>query len=144
MSNDGKRVFIRCDFNVPMDEYNNITDDRRIRSALNTIRYCIDNDCSIILASHFGRPKNGFEEKFSLKPIAKRLHTLLKQEIKMVPSIICDETIALSNSLEAGEILLLENMRFEAGETKNDEALSAKLASMAASSLVRTVAFRIM
>lgn len=127
----GKRVFIRCDFNVPMDEYNNITDDRRIRSALNTIRYCIDNDCSIILASHFGRPKNGFEEKFSLKPIAKRLHTLLKQEIKMAPSIICDETIALSNSLEAGEILLLENMRFEAGETKNDEALSAKLASMA-------------
>ena len=68
----GKKVIVRCDFNVPMDEYNNITDDRRIRSALNTIRYCIDNDCSVILASHFGRPKNGFEEKFSLKPIAKR------------------------------------------------------------------------
>lgn len=127
----GKRVFIRCDFNVPMDEYNNITDDRRIRSALNTIRYCIDNDCSIILASHFGRPKNGFEEKYSLKPIAKRLHTLLKQEIKMAPSIICDETISMAKSLETGEILLLENMRFEAGETKNDETLSLKLASMA-------------
>ncbi len=127
----GKRVFIRCDFNVPMDEYNNITDDRRIRSALNTIRYCIDNDCSIILASHFGRPKNGFEEKFSLKPVAKRLHTLLKQEIKMAPSIVCDQTIAMAKELKAGEILLLENMRFEAGETKNDEELSAKLASMA-------------
>ncbi len=127
----GKRVFIRCDFNVPMDEYNNITDDRRIRSALNTVRYCIDNDCSIILASHFGRPKNGFEEKYSLKPIAKRLHTLLKQEIKMAPSIICDETIAMSKKLEAGEILLLENMRFESGETKNDLELSTKLASMA-------------
>ena len=126
-----KRIFIRCDFNVPMDEYNNITDDRRIRSALNTIRYCIDNDCSIILASHFGRPKNGFEEEFSLKPIAKRLHTLLKQEIKMAPSIICDETISMAKSLEAGEILLLENMRFESGETKNDEVLSEKLASMA-------------
>jgi len=126
-----KRVFIRCDFNVPMDEYNNITDDRRIRSALNTIRYCIDNDCSIILASHFGRPKNGFEEKFSLKPIAKRLHTLLKQEIKMAPGIVCDDTISMAKSLETGEILLLENMRFEAGETKNDEALSSKLASMA-------------
>lgn len=126
-----KRVFIRCDFNVPMDEYNNITDDRRIRSALNTIRYCIDNDCSIILASHFGRPKNGFEEKFSLKPVAKRLHTLLKQEIKMAPSIVCDQTIAMAKELKAGEILLLENMRFEAGETKNDEELSAKLASMA-------------
>ncbi len=126
-----KRVFIRCDFNVPMDEYNNITDDRRIRSALNTIRYCIDNDCSIILASHFGRPKNGFEEKFSLKPIAKRLHTLLKQEIKMAPGIVCDETVSMAKFLKAGEILLLENMRFEAGETKNDKDLSAKLASMA-------------
>ncbi|MBY0540566.1 MAG: phosphoglycerate kinase [Arcobacteraceae bacterium] len=127
----GKRVFIRCDFNVPMDEYNNITDDRRIRSALSTIRYCIDNDCSVILASHFGRPKGGFEEEFSLQPIAKRLHTLLKQEIKMAPSIICDETMKMAKELKAGEILLLENMRFESGETKNDEALSAKLASMA-------------
>lgn len=127
----GKKIFIRCDFNVPMDEYNNITDDRRIRSALNTIRYCIDNDCSIILASHFGRPKDGFEDKFSLKPIAKRLHTLLKQEIKMAPGIVCDDTLAMAKELEAGEILLLENMRFEAGETKNDETLSKTLASMA-------------
>ncbi len=127
----GKKVFIRCDFNVPMDEYNNITDDRRIRSALNTIRYCIDNDCSVILASHFGRPKSGFEEKYSLQPIAKRLHTLLKQEIKMAPSIVCDETIKMAKELVAGEILLLENMRFEIGETKNDEELSSKLASMA-------------
>jgi phosphoglycerate kinase len=127
----GKKVFIRCDFNVPMDEYNNITDDRRIRSALNTIRYCIDNDCSVILASHFGRPKGGFEEEFSLAPIARRLHTLLKQEIKMAPGIICDETIEMAKELQSGEILLLENMRFELGETKNDETLSAKLASMA-------------
>ncbi len=127
----GKRVFIRCDFNVPMDEDNNITDDRRIRSALNTIRYCIDNDCSVILASHFGRPKGGFEEEFSLAPIAKRLHTLLKQEIKMAPNVICDETMKMAKELVAGEILLLENMRFELGETKNDEELSAKLASMA-------------
>jgi phosphoglycerate kinase len=127
----GKKVFIRCDFNVPMDEYNNITDDRRIRSALSTIRYCIDNDCSVILASHFGRPKGGFEEEFSLAPIAKRLHTLLKQEIKMAPNVVCDETMKMAKELQAGEILLLENMRFELGETKNDENLSAKLASMA-------------
>ena len=127
----GKKVFIRCDFNVPMDEYNNITDDRRIRSALSTIRYCIDNDCSVILASHFGRPKGGFEEEFSLQPIAKRLHTLLKQEIKMAPSIICDETMKMAKELKSGEILLLENMRFETKKKKNDEALSAKLASMA-------------
>ena len=127
----GKKIFIRCDFNVPMDEYNNITDDRRIRSALNTIRYCIDNDCAVILASHFGRPKGGFEEEFSLQPIAKRLHTLLKQDIKMAPGVICDETMKMAKELQTGEILLLENMRFEVGETKNDEELSAKLASMA-------------
>jgi phosphoglycerate kinase len=126
-----KKVFIRCDFNVPVDEYQNITDDRRIKSALNTIRYCIDNDCAIILASHFGRPKNGFEKKFSLKPIAKRLHTLLNQEIKLAPNVVCDETIKMANDLISGEIMLLENMRFESGETKNDPTLSKTLADMA-------------
>ncbi|RXJ85211.1 phosphoglycerate kinase [Arcobacter sp. CECT 8985] len=127
----GKRIFIRCDFNVPIDEYSNITDDRRIRSALNTIRYCIDNDCSVILASHFGRPKNGYEEKYSLKPIAKRLHTLLKQDIKMAEDVIGEKTVKTAKELKTGEILLLENMRFEEGETKNDELLSKTLASMA-------------
>ncbi len=127
----GKKVFIRCDFNVPMDEYNNITDDRRIRSALNTIRYCIDNDCSVILASHFGRPKEPFEEKYSLKPIAKRLHTLLKQEIKMAKNIVQPDTLEIAKNLQAGEILLLENLRFNEGETKNDEDFASKLASMA-------------
>jgi phosphoglycerate kinase len=127
----GKKVFIRCDFNVPVDEYQNITDDRRIRSALNTIRYCIDNDCAIIIASHFGRPKNGFEDKFSLKPVAKRLHTLLKMDVKLAPNVICDDTIAMANELQGGEIMLLENMRFEPGETKNDPELSKTLADMA-------------
>ncbi|PIF04657.1 MAG: phosphoglycerate kinase [Arcobacter sp.] len=126
-----KKVFIRCDFNVPVDEYQNITDDRRIKSALNTIRYCIDNDCSVIIASHFGRPKNGFEKKFSLQPIAKRLHTLLKQEIKLAPNVVCEETIQMANSLKSGEIMLLENMRFEVGETKNDPVLAKTLADMA-------------
>lgn len=127
----GKRVFIRCDFNVPMDEYNNITDDRRIKSALNTIRYCIDNDCSIILASHFGRPKDKYDEKCSLKPVAKRLHTLLKQEIKMAKNVVQPDTLKIASELQAGEILLLENVRYNAGETKNDEEFAAKLASMA-------------
>jgi phosphoglycerate kinase len=126
-----KKVFIRCDFNVPADEYSNITDDRRIKSALNTIRYCIDNGCSVILASHFGRPKSGFEEKFSLKPVAKRLHTLLKTPIKMAPDAITDETKKMASELQAGEIMLLENLRFEEGETKNDETLSKELASLA-------------
>ena len=127
----GKKVFIRCDFNVPMDEDNNITDDRRIRSALNTIRYCIDNDCSVILASHFGRPKDTFEEKYSLKPVAKRLHTLLKQDIKMAKNVVQDDTLEIAKNLKAGEILLLENLRFNPGETKNDEEFSSRLASMA-------------
>ncbi len=128
----GKKVFIRCDFNVPVDEYQNITDDRRIRSALNTIRYCIDNDCAIIIASHFGRPKGGFEEKFSLKPVKQRLKTLLKMDnIKLAPSIICEETLQMAKELQNGEIMFLENMRFEPGETKNDPELSKTLASMA-------------
>lgn len=128
----GKKVFIRCDFNVPTDDYQNITDDRRIRSALNTIRYCIDNDCAVVLASHFGRPKgSGYEEEYSLKPVAKRLHTLLKQPIKMAQGIVDDATLAMANELQSGEVLLLENLRFEKGETKNDPEFAQKLASMA-------------
>ncbi|MGB6328014.1 MAG: phosphoglycerate kinase [Halarcobacter sp.] len=128
---DGKKVFIRCDFNVPMDEYNNIADDRRIRSALNTIRYCIDRDCSIILASHFGRPSEPGEEKYSLKPVAKRLHTLLKQEIKMANNVVGDDTLETAKNLQAGEILLLENLRYNPAEKANDETFAKKLASMA-------------
>jgi len=126
-----KKVFIRCDFNVPVDEYGSITDDRRIKSALNTIKYCLDNDCSIIIASHFGRPKDGFEDKFSLKPVAKRLHKLLNEEVKLAPNVICEETIKMANDLKSGEIMILENMRFEKGETKNDPELSKTLASLA-------------
>jgi len=126
-----KKVFIRCDFNVPVDEFGTITDDRRIKSALSTIRYCLDNDCAVIIASHFGRPKGGFEDKFSLKPVAKRLHKLLKEDVKLAPSVICDETIAMAKNLKSGEIMLLENMRFEKGETKNDPELSKTLASLA-------------
>jgi phosphoglycerate kinase len=126
-----KKIFIRCDFNVPVDEFGNIMDDRRIKSSLSTIRYCLDNDCSIILASHFGRPKNIYEPEFSLKPIAKRLHKLLKEDVKLAPNVICNETISMAKELKSGEIMLLENMRFEDGETKNDPQLSKTLASMA-------------
>jgi phosphoglycerate kinase len=126
-----KKVFIRCDFNVPVDEYQSITDDRRIKSALSTIKYCLDNDCSVIIASHFGRPKNGYEAKFSLKPVAKRLHKLLKEDVKLAPNVICADTIKMANELQKGEIMLLENMRFEKGETKNDPELSKTLASLA-------------
>ncbi len=127
----GKKVFIRCDFNVPVDEYGNIVDDRRIKSALPTINYCLDNDCAIVLASHFGRPKGGYEQKYSLAPIAKRLHKLLNTPVILAPNVICDETIAIANDLKSGDIMLLENMRFEKGETSNDEKFSKTLSSLA-------------
>ena len=127
----GKKVFIRCDFNVPMDEFGNISDDRRIRSALSTIKYCLDQDCAIILASHLGRPKGEINEKYSLAPVARRLHHLLKHEIIMASDVIGDDAMAKAAALKSEEILLLENVRYEAGETNNDEKLSQKFASMA-------------
>jgi phosphoglycerate kinase len=131
---DGKRVFIRCDFNVPKDEFGNITDDRRIRSALQTIRYCIDRDCKIILASHYERPEPGkYEEKFSLMPVAKRLHTLLKikRDIFMADDVVGEDAKAKAEALEPGDVLLLENLRYEAGETKNDPVFAKQLADFA-------------
>ena len=131
---DGKRVFIRCDFNVPKDEFGNITDDRRIRSALQTIRYCIDRDCKVILASHYERPEPGqYEEKYSLKPIAKRLNTLLKikNEFYMAEDVVGEDAKAKAEKMNAGDVLLLENLRYEVGETQNDESFAKALASFA-------------
>lgn len=127
----GKKVFIRCDFNVPMDDYGNITDDRRIRSAIATIQFCLDQGCAVILASHFGRPKGEFDSKYSLMPVARRLHQLLKIEIQMAEDVIGESAKNLAEKLQGGEVLLLENLRFEKGETKNDLTLSKALASMA-------------
>ncbi len=127
----GKKVFIRCDFNVPMDEFGNISDDRRIRSAIATVNYCLDQDCAVILASHLGRPKGVADEKYSLAPVARRLHQLLKKEIVLASDVVGEDAIAKVNALQEREVLLLENLRYEAGETKNDEELSKKLASMA-------------
>ncbi len=126
-----KKVFIRCDFNVPMDEFGNISDDRRIRSAIATINYCLDQDCSVILASHLGRPKGEVNEKFTLAPVARRLQQLLKRHVELAPGVIDDATMKMAADLPRHEVLLLENIRFEEGETKNDVELSEKLASMA-------------
>ena len=126
-----KKVFIRCDFNVPMDEFGNISDDRRIRSAIATINYCLDQDCSVILASHLGRPKGEVNEKYSLVPVARRIQHLLKRDVLMAEDIVGEDAMSKSSTLKNGEVLLLENLRFEAGETKNDAELSKKLASMA-------------
>lgn len=127
----GKKVFIRCDFNVPMDEFGNISDDRRIRSALATINYCLDQNCAVILASHAGRPKGEFDAKYTLAPIAKRLNQLLKREVVLAKDVVGEDALQKAQNLQPSEVLLLENIRFEAGETKNDEALSKKLAAMA-------------
>jgi len=126
-----KKVFIRCDFNVPMDEFGNISDDRRIRSAVATINYCLDQDCAVILASHLGRPKGEVVQKYSLAPVARRLQQLLKRHVSLAPGVVDDASIKMTQELPRHEILLLENLRFEAGETKNDPKLAEKLASMA-------------
>jgi len=128
---ENKKVFIRCDFNVPMDEFGNISDDRRIRSAIATINYCLDLDCAVILASHLGRPKGEVVEKYSLAPVARRLQQLLKRHVELAPGVVDDATLKIAQDLPRHEVLLLENLRFEAGETEDDEELSRKLASMA-------------
>jgi len=128
---ENKKVFIRCDFNVPMDEFGNISDDRRIRSAISTINFCLDQDCSVILASHMGRPKGEVNEKYTLKPVQRRLHQLLKREVLLANDVIGEDAISKASGLKATEILLLENLRYEAGETNNDAELSEKLASLA-------------
>ena len=130
----GKRVFIRCDFNVPVDSDGNISDDRRIRAALPTIRYCLERDCKVILASHYGRPEAGkFEKEYSLAIVLTRLQALLKlaSSIQMANDVVGDDAKAKAASLEAGEVLLLENLRYEAGETANDEVFAKELAGFA-------------
>ena len=131
---DGKRVFIRCDFNVPKDADGNITDDRRIRGALATIRYCLDRECKVILASHYERPEPGiYEEKYSLKTVVTRLKTLLKiaDNITLASDVIGEDAKSKAAALKAGDVLVLENLRYEAGETKNDEVFAQELANYA-------------
>jgi phosphoglycerate kinase len=130
---EGKTVFIRCDFNVPKDEDGNITDDRRIRGALTSIRYCLDRDCKVVLASHYERPTpNIYEDKYSLQTVVTRLKTLLKiaSNITLAKNVIGEDTKALASNLKSGEVLVLENLRYEIGETKNDKQFAKELASM--------------
>lgn len=126
-----KKVFIRCDFNVPMDEFGNITDDRRIRSAVATINYCLDQDCSVILASHMGRPKGEVDKKYSLVPVQLRLQQLLKRHVSLAKDVVGEDAVKKAKALPVHEVLLLENLRFEKGETKNDAVFAKALADMA-------------
>ena len=126
-----KKVLVRCDFNVPFDEEGKISDNRRIVAALPTIQYLLENNCKVILCSHLGRPKGEFKKEFSLAPVAEELSRLLERKVKLAEDVIGNSAQELTENMKNGEIVLLENVRFEAGEEKNDEELSKKFASMA-------------
>lgn len=127
----GKRVFLRVDFNVPLDENLNITDDGRIRSTLPTINYAIDEGAKIIIASHLGRPKGRVDMHYSLAPVAKRLQRLLKKEVTFLPDCIGPKVEEAVSKMSNGDIILLENLRFHPGEEANDEKFSKALADLA-------------
>lgn len=128
----GKKVLVRCDFNVPQDMVTGeITDNRRIEAALETIKYLKDNNAKIILCSHLGRPKGTFDEKYSLKPVAEELSKLLNLEVKLAKDVIGPSALELSENIKNGEIILLENVRFHKEEEENDIEFSKKLASLA-------------
>jgi len=126
----GKRVFVRCDFNVPVDADRNITDDTRIRAALPTIQALTSKGAKVILASHFGRPK-GVDEALRLTPVAKRLSELLGQTVVKTDDCIGDEAAAKVAAMNNGDVVLLENVRFHPEEEKNDPEFAKKLASVA-------------
>ena len=127
----GKKVLVRCDFNVPYDANRVITDNRRIVAALPTIKYLLENDCKVILCSHLGRPKGEVKPEFSLDIVAKELSRLLGQEVKLAGDVVGESAQKLTSEMKNGEVVLLENVRFEAGEEKNDPELSKKFASLA-------------
>ncbi|MBK5261746.1 MAG: phosphoglycerate kinase [Peptostreptococcaceae bacterium] len=129
----GKRVIVRCDFNVPLDSDGKITDDIRITSAMPTIKYLIEKGAKVILMSHMGRPDGEPNMKFTLKPVADRLEELLKQKVQFISSsVVIDAKVkAAVQELKNGEVLLLENVRFRKEETKNDVAFSKELAALA-------------
>ena len=127
----GKKVIVRCDFNVPQDETGRITDDKRIVAALPTIKYLLEHNAAVILCSHLGRPKGEFKMKYSLAPVAERLSELLGKEVKLAKDVIGEDAKKLASELKCGEAMLLENVRFHKEEEKNDPAFAKELASMA-------------
>lgn len=127
----GKKVLVRCDFNVPFDDNGNITDTKRIDEAMKTISYLVNHNAKVILCSHLGRPKGEFNMKYSLAPVAAYLSKKLGKEVKMAADVVGESAKGIAAALENGDVELLENVRFMPGETKNDPALAKDLASMA-------------
>lgn len=128
---NGKKVLVRCDFNVPQDENGNITDNRRIVGALPTINYLLENNAKVILTSHLGRPKGEVKKEFSLEPVAKELSKLLGKEVKLASDVIGESAKKLTSEMQNGEVVLLENVRFHREETDNNPEFAKELASMA-------------
>jgi phosphoglycerate kinase len=126
-----KRVFIRADFNVPLDDNLKVTDDRRIRSTLPTINYAIDEGARVILSSHLGRPKGKPDPRLSLAPVAKRLQRLLNKEVIFSPDCIGSQVEGLVSKMKDGDVLLLENLRYHPGEENNDEEFARALSRLA-------------
>jgi phosphoglycerate kinase len=126
----GKKLLIRVDFNVPLDEQLNITDDIRIRGVLPTLNYALDENAKVIIMSHLGRPKGERKPQFSLAPAAKRLSRLLNKEVVLAPDCIGAETKAIVEAMQPGSVVLLENLRFHAEEQQNDEGFASQLASL--------------
>jgi phosphoglycerate kinase len=127
---DGKRVLVRVDFNVPLDEHLNITDDARIRSVLPTLKYVLDHHSKLIIMSHLGRPKGAVNPKMSLSPVSKRLEGLLQTKVGMAKDSIGSEVESLVGKMKEGDVVLLENLRFHPEEQKNDDAFAQKLAGL--------------
>lgn len=127
----GKKVLVRCDFNVPQDENGNITDTRRIVSSLPTIKYLIENGAKVILCSHLGRPKGEVKKEFSLAPVAAELSKELGINVKLADDIVGESAKRLTANMKEGEVVLLENVRFDAREEKNDPEMARELASLA-------------
>ena len=127
----GKKVLLRCDFNVPQDAEGVITDDKRIREALPTIRYLLENGAAVIVCSHLGRPKGERKMKYTLTPVANHLSSLLGQDVKMSFDTVGPDAQRLCSDIKPGQIVMLENLRFDPGEEKSDPEFARKLADLA-------------
>lgn len=128
---NGKKVLLRCDFNVPLDENLNITDKTRIVAALPTIKYLLEHNAKLILCSHLGRPKGEVKKEFSLAPVAKELSAQLGKEVKLAEDVTGPSAKELTSNMQEGDVVLLENVRFDPREEKNDDTLSQEFASLA-------------